>query len=529
MSLTPVPTRVALIEDDEDVRGAIEELLVDEGFLVTAFPDGLDAIQALRAGGIAPDLILLDLGMRKMDGWQFRLEQKNDRLLSAIPVLAMSADGSAKARAIDAEGFIAKPLHGDALLRTMREVIATSERRRTQQAQSAFERMASLGTLAAGVAHEINNPLAFISANLRLLVEELPEVAREVRDPALHARLTEWQTMVEESIEGATRIQSIVRGIRSFSHVDETPRAPIDIPRALDSAINLATSEIRQRARLVKEYNDVPQVIANEGKLGQVFLNLIVNAAQAMREGGAENVITVSTSTSADGDALVTVRDTGEGIRPEIRQRIFEPFFTTKAVGSGVGLGLSICHGIVVALGGEITVDSEIGRGSLFTVRLPRATSVSSRVPTPTHPAPPPSATPPPPDSRARILIIDDEPTLAKVLVRQLGKRHEVRAVTSGREALALLKSGDRFDVILSDLLMPDVTGMDLHDEVAKLYPGLEHRIVFMTGGAFTPRAREFVAQAPNYFLEKPIDFPALTAALREVLSAEPASSTLRT
>ncbi len=219
----------------------------------------------------------------------------------------------------------------------------------------------------------------------------------------------------------------------------------------------------------------------------------------------------------------------GEGIRPELRQRIFEPFFTTKAVGAGVGLGLSICHGIIVALGGEITVDSEIGRGSLFTVRLPQArrrASAPSRRPTP---APPPTRERlRPPDARARILVIDDEPTLAKVLVRQLGKRHDVRAVTSGREALTLLQSGDQFDVILSDLLMPDVTGMDLHDEVAKLYPGLEHRIVFMTGGAFTPRAREFVAQAPNHFLEKPIDFPALTAALREVLSAEPASATLR-
>jgi two-component system cell cycle sensor histidine kinase/response regulator CckA len=519
MTTAPPAIRVALIEDDDDVRGAIEELLIDEGFEVTAFPDGLDAIQALRSGGIAPDLILLDLGMRKMDGWQFRLEQKNDRVLGAVPVLAMSADGSAKARAIDSEGFIAKPLHGDTLLSTMREVIATAERRRTQQAQGAFERMASLGTLAAGVAHEINNPLAFISANLRLLVEELPEVARDVRDPALHARLVEWQTMVDECIEGTSRIQSIVRGIRSFSHVDETPRAAVDIPRALDSAINLATSEIRQRARLVKVYDPIPMVMANEGKLGQVFLNLIVNAAQAMREGNVDNVITVSTGSDDRGDAIVTVRDTGEGIRPELRQRIFEPFFTTKPVGSGVGLGLSICHGIIVALGGEITVDSEIGRGSLFTVRLPRATS-PSRTPAPTLPTSP-SVLPTDPEPRGRILVIDDEPTLARVLVRQLGKRHDVRAVTSGREALNLLRQGEHFDAILSDLLMPDVTGMDLHDEVAKLYPGLEHRIIFMTGGAFTPRAREFVATASNPFLEKPIDVPALTAALREILSPE--------
>src|ERR1019366_3468677 len=234
-------------------------------------------------------------------------------------------------------------------------------------------------------------------------------------------------------------------------------------------------NEIRHRARLVKEYGDVPLVLATEARLGQVFLNILVNAAQALEVGdAAENVIRVRAATERDGQVVVQVSDTGPGIPPDILDRIFDPFFTTKPVGLGTGLGLWICQGIVTSLGGEITAESRPGEGATFRVVLPSAIS-ADRPSTPE----PPAVAPAPDARRLELLVVDDEIAIGRTLAIALADEFEVATATSGRAALAILAGEPRFDVVLCDLMMPDVSGMDVHERIARERPELAKRFVF--------------------------------------------------
>jgi CheY-like chemotaxis protein len=259
----------------------------------------------------------------------------------------------------------------------------------------------------------------------------------------------------------------------------------------------MAWHEIRHRAHLAKAMADVPPVDANAARLGQVFLNVLLNAAQAIPEGHADqNEIRVVTRTDERGNAVVEVSDTGIGIAAEDMPRIFDPFFTTKEGGSG--LGLAISHGTVKDLGGEIQASSVPGHGSTFRVVLPPAKQW--------HTAPPASSQDVRVLARRRVLVIDDEPLVCEAIARALSEDADVECECEARQALARIAAGARYDVILCDLMMPVMTGMDLHAEVVRAAPMLAGRFVFMTGGAFTPRARAFLASVVNPCLEKPLD-----------------------
>ncbi len=273
-----------------------------------------------------------------------------------------------------------------------------------------------------------------------------------------------------------------------------------------------------ERARLVKEYGEVPTLMANNGKLAQVFLNLLVNATHAIDEGDVEhNEIRVRTW--VDGtDLLVEIRDTGKGIAAENLPRLFEPFFTTKEIGSGSGLGLSICQSIIESYGGKINVKSEVGKGSSFVVRLPIESekSITSALRATDEL---PSVTP---SVRGHILVVDDEIHVGKAMKHMLADEHDVVLVTSGSAAKQAIKKKktekETFDVIICDLMMPDVTGMDLYAWLAEKHPDLADKMVFVTGGAFTPRAKEFISSVENPRLEKPFDPKTLKAWLRKMV-----------
>jgi CheY-like chemotaxis protein len=305
-----------------------------------------------------------------------------------------------------------------------------------------------------------------------------------------------------------------VRDLKTFSRVDGDHRARIDLRAVIESSINLAFNEIRYRARLVEDYGAPPPVLANEARLGQVFLNLLVNAAQAIPEGHVdENEIRVTTRTDERGRAVVEIRDSGAGIPRESLGHIFEPFFTTKPRGEGTGLGLSICRNIVAALQGEILIEGAAGGGTVVRVVLPAAPQKIE-----TAPAASPGPAPVAQARRGRVLVVDDEPSICKALRRAL-REHDVVTCTSAREALERIRLGERFDVVLTDLVMPEMTGMELHANLLALAPDQAERIVLVTGGAFTQAAREFLTIVPNARIEKPFDPAAVRALVRGFVS----------
>lgn len=357
------------------------------------------------------------------------------------------------------------------------------------------DRMASVGTLAAGVAHEINNPLSCVTANIDMMREALASLGAACGT----ASVADLMEMVGEAQVGAERIRTIVLGLKTFSRAEEERRAVIDVGPVVQLAVDMAYNEIRHRAELVKEIGPTPLVDADEARLGQVFINLLVNAAQALPERGSDsNQIRIVTMTDAAGRAVIEVHDTGAGIPAALIGRVFDPFFTTKPVGIGTGLGLSICHNIVTAMGGEITVASEEGRGSTFRVVLPAAAGVNASVGARVAP---PKAT----SAKASVLVVDDEASVGNVLRRVL-REHEVTVVTTAKDALSLLETGNEFDVILSDLMMPQMSGMEFYDEVTRRFPHVAERMVFVSGGAFTPSANAFLDRVPNERLDKPFD-----------------------
>jgi CheY-like chemotaxis protein len=373
------------------------------------------------------------------------------------------------------------------------------------------ERLASLGTLAAGVGHEINNPLMAVLGNLEMALSDLGRLTRA--QPEL-AELVDVVEGLRDAKEAAERVRNIVRDLKLFSRSDEETSGPVDVERVMESSMRMVWNEVRHRATLVRDYQRVPAVYANESRLGQVLLNLIVNAAQAIPEGRAsQNEIRVATSVAPDGRVRMTVSDTGCGMSPEIAAQIFTAFFTTKPIGVGTGLGLSICHQLVTAMGGEVSVETKLGVGTTFAVLLPALDPATTAALATTIPIAPVSR-------RGRVLVVDDEPIVTTTVRRALAKEHDVIGLLDPTEAVRQLEAGERYDVILCDLMMPNVTGVDLYEQVQRISPLHASRMVFITGGAFTVQARAFVDTTPNACIEKPIDVEALRTLVRERVTA---------
>lgn len=386
-----------------------------------------------------------------------------------------------------------------------------SEKKKMEAHLAVSDRMASVGTLAAGVAHEINNPLAAVMGNLDFLAECLSELCGSSAANALS--LGDLREPLSDARCAADRIRHVVRDLMLFSKPDENQRGPVDLRRVIESSLKLAWNQIRHRARLVTDYGDVPPVEASEARLGQVCLNLIINAAHAIREGDAErNEIRITTRLEAGGRVITEVRDTGTGIAPEALNRLFEPFFTTKPAGVGTGLGLSICRRIIAEFGGTIEVESALGEGTVFRVALPAAVSNAVAA----HDA----RTSAPPQRRGRVLVIDDEVVVAKALQRSLAPHHDVTIAGSPAAALEQLRCGASYDVIVCDMMMPQMTGPDFYRAFVEISPEAAPRVVFSTGGVFTAAAREFLDRIPNAKIEKPFELSQLCALIEERLVA---------
>jgi PAS domain S-box-containing protein len=364
----------------------------------------------------------------------------------------------------------------------------------------ASERLASLATLAAGIAHEINNPLASVLAYAELALET-------VAAPA--PNLEELKIDLVGARDAALRVRDIIQSMRLLARGDAMQRETVDVNETLQRSLDMVSASWRYRATVVRELESGVRVEANASQLMQVFVNLLANAAQALPEASAEtNQIRIATRREGEM-VIIEVSDNGCGIPEELQQRVFEPFFTTKGAGVGTGLGLSISSAIVTGLGGALSVKSTVRQGSTFRVSLPAKaldTAPGDRSASPLSQSPMVGGVGS--VGRPRVLVIDDELAVARTLERIFSKDCDVVVTNHGREAISLLLDDEQpsFDMILCDLMMPEPSGDAVYAEVAQRRPELTSRFVFMTGGAFTPRGRHFLNSVPVEVIEKPFD-----------------------
>ncbi len=367
---------------------------------------------------------------------------------------------------------------------------------------SKAERFASMGRVAASVAHEINNPLAYISNNLHFCRLKL-----EGSDPEVIQAL-------DESADGANRIAGIVAELSKWARPsdEQVEIEPVAVDKPLRAALKMAEGHIRPRARVVTRFDQECLALGDEPRLMQVFLNLLLNAAQAIPEGHAsQHEIEVDVG-EEDSQVMVTITDSGEGIPAELLEQVRKPFFTTKAPGEGTGIGLALCDNILKRLGGSLELESQPGK----TVARVLLASATGKV---RDSAAPQSSIRPGQADGARVLIVDDEPLVAKGLKRLLPEAQVVIEL-SGAGALQRLRDGERFDLILCDLMMPDITGIEVDRCIREEFPQLVSRLAFTTGGGFTASAQAFLDSTDRVVLQKPVN-PELLHQLIKTLRAK--------
>ena len=403
------------------------------------------------------------------------------------------------------------------------------------------DRLRAVGRLAASLAHEVNNPLTFVLANLESLRESHQAIRRFIRklrvdlatreaitpqsfeqittDANLQEVIDDTADMLTDCYKGMHRIQDIARSLGTFSRADDKQAEMTDITRVVDDACAMVFNQIRYRARLVKRFEPIPMIAAFPGRIVQALVNMLTNAAEAI-DGGAYDKHRIIVSTHLEGDhVIVGVSDTGVGIQEDSRDRIFTPGFTTKAHEGGMGIGLTACSRVAQEHGGRLEVHHLPDRGTRFELVIPIDTGLSAieqrRESHPISEAP---------LKRSRLLIVDDDAMVLSALRRRLRRRYDTVTVLGGAEALARLSEDPGFDSIVCDLMMPEVDGKSFYNAIKKDHPELADRIVFMSGGAFTPRLRKFAAAVPNPVLQKPVsreDLESMLAAHRDDVAGD--------
>ncbi|PTL78594.1 ATP-binding protein [Vitiosangium sp. GDMCC 1.1324] len=484
------------------IQAALEQ---EEGRYQALGAEGERSVRIGRIIAVSVPLVFMGVLLAAMGAIFVPLQRQLNALLSGIERLGRGElDAPLPTSASGELGRFAAAV--DTMVKNLRQ---------TQAQLVAASRLASVGELAASVAHEVNNPLAFVLSNLRFVREEL---ARP--EPLLPEARRELLEAVDDSVRGAERISAVAQDLKAFSRPDAEPeaRAPVDVLEVLRNTLRMAEPQLRGRARVVEEYALVPRVHAHAARLGQVFLNLLLNAAQAIAPGrSAENRVTLRTRLVSGGRVAIEVEDTGCGICPSVLPRIFEPFFTTKGK-EGTGLGLSVCQGIIQSLNGELTAESTLGKGTLMRVVLP----VSPEQEVPASTAWSSLVLSDEESSLSRhVLVIDDEPDMGPAIRRALGPGCHVTSITEPQRALDALCGTASYDAILCDMLMPGMTGMELYAETARRAPGREKRIVFITGGCFSEETLELLRGVSIPVIPKPFDAAGLRDALhRSELSA---------
>ena len=360
------------------------------------------------------------------------------------------------------------------------------------------DRMNALGTLAAGIASEISDPLTTVVVNTEHVARRLRALLASGEKTSELAGLVD---ALAHALDGAGRVRQLARDLTALAHGSVERRGVVDLRSVLDVALQTLSHAIRGRARLVRYLRDVPPIEGNESRVAQLFLSLLLNAAQSIPEGSAAtHEVRVSTHTDEVGRAVIEIADTGEGISAEVLPRVFDPFFTTKPGTGRGGLGLSIAHGTVQGMGGEMTVESAVGSGCIVRVILPAARGWISA-----HTA-----------ARCTVLVVDSDPNVATALGRALAEEHDVVVADGAPDALRRVAAGESFDAVVCDVSMHEMSGVDFYAEVLRHAPTLASQIVFLTCGALAPRARAFAESLGPRCLEKPPDMTKLRELIRK-------------
>lgn len=384
-----------------------------------------------------------------------------------------------------------------------------SEERRSEARLALAERMAAIGTLAAGVAHEINNPLQYVLTNVVYSVERITTLSELDLGPnraQFQTEIEQIREALEETRHGVERAGWIVSELRRFARRERTSAETLSIPQTLERALRYVEPEL-EAIHIERVFAPTPMALANPAQLGQVFQNILVNAAQAIRSQRPSGSIRVASGTDSRGQICVEITDDGPGMSNEVMARIFEPFFTTKPVGTGPGLGLAIAFTIVKELGGDLSAESQLGKGATFRITIPPAARHSDE-----------RAQPAGLKQRARILIIDDERAVASSIERTLKNNLDVVVEVSPQRALQLLREGANFDIVLCDLTMPELDGLAVLRAIHRINPDLTRRFVLMTG-ASSDDAIELVETYDAKLLEKPFSPQALQSMIAELLA----------
>jgi two-component system cell cycle sensor histidine kinase/response regulator CckA len=535
--------RLLLVEDDEVDRTAVRRALRRQGITQNILIDIIETtdLQSARAVISSQELDCALVDYRLPDGTALTLVQELAQLAPRrLPLVILTGleDQEVAIQALrhGAQDYISKSeMNAQVLWRAIRYAIERVKVTDLQQRLLHADRLVSIGQLAAGVAHEINNPASYVLGNLELIEEYLDAPRAAIADirqlvassaqpglfEAVAAILTrhgvdralaESRNMISAGLFGLEQIRSIIQNLRSFSRLERDQIEMVALGDTVRAACNIVHNEIRHRATLRLDLEPVPPIAADRGKLTQVFTNLLMNAAQAIPPGAAgDNYIQVN-MWADDRTIRVAIRDSGSGMPPDVVARIFEPFFTTKSRESGTGLGMSLCLGIVRQHGGNIEVQSWQGSGTEVTVILHEDTGllVSASQASPAEQAAP--------ATRARILVVDDEIELLNMYRRMLAPHHEVVVAESGKRGIEILTADDHFDVILCDIMMPEIDGIGLYEFVRKQRAHLCPRVLFCSGGTFIERARSFLAEQTPPCLQKPLSKRALLEAVQRLV-----------
>lgn len=469
-----------------DTVASLRDLLSGLPDIMLLYRDDEIEIVNARARAVLGDrpLSIEDLGVDPSD--REKLRQLFENASDAPKFMRVCLNTTAGPEPVDIVGISVQLEGKESVVANAR---TTRERDEYERRLRLADRLSSLGTMAAGIAHEINNPISYVSANIEYCLEQLADVP-EFRDE---------RDALESSLKGTMRVARIVKDLGTFSRLEDgSEYARADVLRAIDLAVSISKSSIRHRVELdIDVPDELPDARCDAGQLSQVVINLLINASDAMPADRprSKNRIVLSARRRGD-DVLIEVVDNGMGMSPDQIERVFDPFFTTKDVGSGTGLGLSVSHSIIDAAGGRIDVSSAEGEGTTFTVRLPIATAIDGIG----------EEAPRPVDvGSLAVLLVDDDPMIRRATSRLLGYDHEITSASSAHDAIEVLDDRS-FDIILCDVMMPEMNGVEFRTWLTDNRPDLADTFIFFTGGAVGDALLEQVESSNSPVLSKPFD-----------------------